>query len=109
MKISRVTFNFLNRDNHAPVGYNDIACHLILDVKMVLTRKARYVTGGHLTNPPSSMTYASVVSHDSVRLAFLIAALNYLDILVGYIQNANLNALTKDKIYFYAGDEWKYD
>ena len=41
------------------------------------------------------MTYESVISRDSVRLAFLIAKLNDLDILSGDIQNAYLNALTK--------------
>jgi hypothetical protein len=41
-----------------------------------LTRKARLVAGGHTTKPPESLTYASVVSRDSVRLAFLIAKLN---------------------------------
>ena len=44
---------------------------------MDLTRKAQFVAGGHLTEaPPPSITYLSVVSRDSVRLAFLIPALN---------------------------------
>ena len=55
------------------------------------------------------MTYASVVNCDSVRLASLIAALSDLDILAGEIQNAYLNNVTKEKLFFYAGDEWKYD
>ena len=109
MKNSRVYFNLLDRDDHAPVGYKETTCHLIFDVKMDLTRKDRYVAGGHLVDPPSSMTYASVVSRDSVRLAFLIAELNDLDIIAGYIQNAYSNALTKEKLFFYAGNEWKYD
>ena len=36
-----------------------------------------------------------------------MAALNELNILAGYIQNAYLNAETKEKIFFYAGDEWR--
>ena len=28
-----------------PIGYTEITCHLIVDVKMDLTRKARYVAG----------------------------------------------------------------
>ena len=76
---------------------------------MDLTRKARYVAGGHTTNPPLSMTYASVVSCDSVRLDFLIVLLNDLDTLAGDIQNSYLNAPTKEKTFFYAGDEWKSD
>ena len=95
MKNSRVAFHLLGRDERPPVGFKEIACHLVCDVKMDLPRKARYVPGGHLTDPPSSMTYASVVSRDSVRIAFLISALNDLDILAGDIQNAYLHANTK--------------
>ena len=109
MKNSRVAFKLLGREDNPPVGFKEITCHLIFDVKMDLTRKARYVAGGHLTDPPSSLTYASVVSRDSVRIAFLVAALNNLDILAGDIQNAYLNAETKEKVYFRAGDEWKSD
>jgi len=36
--------------------------------------------GGHRTDPPSSTTYSSVVSRESVRLSFLVAALNGLDV-----------------------------
>ena len=73
---------------------------------MDLTRKARYVAGGHLTDP-SPMTYASVVGRERVRIALLVAALNDLKILAGDIQNAYLSAFTKENIYFRAGDEWK--
>jgi len=49
---------------------------MIFDVKMDFTRKARLVAGGHMTETPSSITYSSVVSRDSVRIMFLVAALN---------------------------------
>ena len=52
------------------------------EVKIDLRRKARYVAGGHLTDVPTSMTYSTVVSRESVRIAFLIAALNNLNILL---------------------------
>ena len=79
----RDNFILLYQENHNPVVYNGITCHLIFDVKMDLTRKYIYVAGGHLNNPPPSMNYASVFSHDIVRLDFLIAALDDLDILGG--------------------------
>ena len=94
MKKSRVAFNLLDRYNNAPVDYKEITCHLIFDVKMDPTKKSWYVAGGHLTNPPSSMSYARVVSRDTVRLALLIAAFNYLHVLAWDIQNAYLNAPT---------------
>ena len=59
-----------------------------------------------MTDPPTSLTYASVVSRESVRIAFLIAALKDLDILVGDIQNAYLNVPTTEKVHFIAGSEW---
>ena len=84
----KIAFKFLGKDAHPPPGYKQIRCHIIFDVKMDLTRKARFVVGGHLTDPPTAMTYASVVSRESVRIAFLLAALNNLDILSGNIGNA---------------------
>jgi hypothetical protein len=50
--------------------------------------------------------YSSVVSRDSVCLAFLIAALNDLEILSADAQNADLNAPTKERIYMIAGPEF---
>jgi hypothetical protein len=102
----KVAFELLDDGSSSPPGYKEITCHLIFDVKFDLTRKARYVAGGHLTDPPSAMTYSSVVSRDSVRIGFLLAALNGLDILCGDIQNAYLNAPTSEKVWFKAGPEW---
>jgi hypothetical protein len=88
------------------VGYLEITCHMVFDVKMDLTCKARFVAGGHMTETPASLTYSSVVSRDSVRIAFLIVALNDLDIMSCDIGNAYLNALCREKIWFVAGPEF---
>ena len=74
-----------------------------------MARTARYVAGVHLTDVPMYMTYSWVVSRDTVRIGFLMAPLNNLDVLAGEIQNYLLEAPTKYKIFFYAGDEWKAD
>ena len=87
------------------IGYTEIKCHMIFDVKMDFTRKARFVAGGHMTDAPISITYSSVVSRDSVRIAFLYAALNDLDILTCDISNAYLNAPCREKIWFLGGSE----
>ena len=105
-KDSRIAFDPLADGDKAPPGWSEITCHLIFDVKMTLRRKARYVAGGHLVGDPGVSTFASVVSRDSVRIGFLIAALNGLDILAGDIQNAYLHAPSLEKNYFYAGPEW---
>lgn len=89
-------------------GYQKIDCHIIFDVKMGenFRRKARMVAGGHMTTTPSSLTYSSVVSCDSVRLAFLIAALHDLEVLACDIQNAHLTAPCHEKVFTIAGPEF---
>ena len=101
-----IAFKFLDDGTKVPIGFKKITCHLVFDIKFDLTRKARYVGGGHLTSVPASMTYSSVVSRDSVRIMFLIAALNDLDIKMCDIGNAYLNAETRERIWFVAGNEW---
>jgi len=94
------------RDGKKLVGYQEISCHMIFDVKMDLTRKARFVAGGHTTEVPESITYSSVVTRESIRIAFLVAALNDLDILCADIGNAYLNADCREKIWTVAGPEF---
>jgi Reverse transcriptase (RNA-dependent DNA polymerase) len=92
-----------------PIGYQQINCHLIFDVKMGenYRRKARFVAGGHTTEVPESLiTYSSVVSRDSVRIALTIAALNDLKVNACDIQNAYLTADCREKIWTRAGPEF---
>jgi hypothetical protein len=97
-------------DGKVPIGFKEISCHLVFDIKSdTLAQKARFVAGGHQTDPPKDSTYSSVVSRDSVRLFFLLAALNDLDVLACDIQNAYINAATKEKIWFRGGDEMGSD
>jgi Reverse transcriptase (RNA-dependent DNA polymerase) len=72
---------------------------MIFDFKMDLTRKARLVANGHETEVPSESTSSTVVTRDSVRIAFLLAALNGLDVLSGDVQNAYINADSKENLY----------
>ncbi len=97
-------FKFLDEGESVPVG---IPCHMGFDVKVDLTRKAHFVAGGHWTDPPSQITFSTVVSRDSIRIAFLIAALNDIDILLPDIGNAYLNAKTKEKVHTTAGSEFR--
>ena len=92
------------------VGYQKMRCHMVFDIKMDgLVRKARLVAGGHETGDVSTITYSSVVSRDSVRIAFLYAALNDLDVMSADIGNAYLNAPCKEKIWTVAGPEFGED
>jgi hypothetical protein len=92
-----------------PPGYQQIKCHLIFDVKMGenFRRKARFVAGGHTTEVPESLiTYSSVMSRDSVRIALTIAGLNGLRVMACDIQNAYLTADCREKIWTVAGPEF---
>ena len=115
-EMSRVKIAWKARDDVSPtevrqgkvqdmVGYQEIGCHVVFDVKMTFDRKCRFVAGGHTTEAPASMTYSSVVSRDSVRLGFLLAALNGVDMLACDLENAYLNAPCREKIWFEGGRE----
>ena len=106
MKNVMTAFDFLNEGENAPIGYQQIKLHMIFDIKMDFTRKARLVAGGHMTDTPASLTYSSVVSRESVRIALLLAALNGLDVKTCDIGNAYLNAPCREKIWCFAGPEF---
>jgi hypothetical protein len=91
-----------------PPGFQKIKCHMIFDIKMGenFRRKARLVANGNETEAPATLTYSSVVSRDSVRIALTIASLNQLEILACDIQNAYLTADCREKIYIIAGPEF---
>jgi hypothetical protein len=115
-EMAKVKVAWATHDGHTPqqvqegkasefIGFQEIGCHIVFDIKMEFTSKACFVAGGHTTTAPSSMTYSSVVSRDSVRLAFIIAALNDIDIMSCDLENAYLNAPCREKIWFEGGIE----
>jgi hypothetical protein len=59
-----------------------------------------------MTDPPPFLTSSTVVSRDSVRIGFLLAALNNLDLVSIDIGNAYLQAKTKERVYTIAGPEF---
>ena len=105
MSSVRVAFEIFDGD--PPVGSQQMQCHMIFDIKLdSFRRKARLVAGGHMTETPAVMTYASVVSRDTVRIALTIAALNDLEVKASDIQNAFLTAPCEEKIWTILGPEF---
>ena len=50
---------------------------MIFDIIMEdFRQKARLVVGGHMTKAPATITYTSVVSIETVRIALMVATLN---------------------------------
>ncbi len=106
MKDNAQAFHFLDPGESIPVGSQWVPFHMIFDVKVDLTRKARFVAGGHWTTTPMQLTYSSVVTRESVRIAFLIAALNDPKILSADIGNAYLQAPCREQIHTTGGPEF---
>jgi hypothetical protein len=100
----RIAFKILNGEESAPTTYQLIRCHMIFDVKMEdFGRKARFVAVGDTTDTPNAITYASVVSRESVSIALTLAALNYVDVKMADIENAYLTAPITEKVWTVLG------
>ena len=65
------------RSDQTLLGNQEIRCHMIFYINMDgrFTCKASYVASGYTNDPPSSITYYSVVSIDSIIIVFTLAAL----------------------------------
>lgn len=101
-----VAFEILPVGQKAPPGWSQVSGHIIWDVKMDFTRKARWVLDGHRTPAASISTYAGVVTRESVRIAFTYAALNGLDVFAENIRNPYLQAPCSRKDYVICGLEF---
>jgi hypothetical protein len=80
--------------------YKKIIVHYVFAVKNDLLHKARLVAGGHLAHPTIDGTYSSVVSLCSMHIAIVATELNNLDIMVGDVSSAYLEAYTQEKVCF---------
>jgi len=67
----RIAFEILEMYHTAPMGYTKLSLQMIFDLNLNI---------GHMTNTPTELTYSSVLSRYSIRICFLIAALNEVDI-----------------------------
>jgi hypothetical protein len=85
----RIAFE-IKEDGIPPPGYKPVQLMVMFDIKMDLTTKARLVARGELTETPPALTYSSVVTRESVRIAFTMAALNDLDLMMFDVGNAYL-------------------
>ena len=95
-----IAFKLLDEGENPPPTYQEIRCHIILDINMEYFRqKDRYVSGFHATVGPPILTYASVVSQESVRIALTLDSLNDIEVKTSDIQNEYLTAHCFEKIW----------
>jgi hypothetical protein len=62
-----------------------------------------------MVETPPFLTYASVVSRDTVRIALLMAALHDLDVKAADVENAYLTAPISEKVWNICGPEFGRD
>ena len=61
MHINGAAFEILEEAKQAPPGWNNVTCHLVFDMKMDFTCKARWVLYDHTTPDSVRSTYVGVV------------------------------------------------
>ena len=101
------TFKLVPKGQLMPPGYKWIPYHIVFDVKFDGRLKSWLVAGGHRTpEVPHEDVFSPVVAMESVRLGFILARLNHLQVCAGDIGNAYLNARTREKVFIIAGPEF---
>ena len=94
-----IAFEFKHHGYKPPPDWIETSGHLIWDVKIDFTRKARWVKDGHKTADIVLSSFAGVVSRESVPIALTYAALNDIPVVAADIQNAYLQAPSSEKHY----------
>jgi len=89
----------LEQNEKIPPVYKYIDLLTIFDVKMDLTRKVRICARGDQIDTSPDVTYASVVTRESIRIGFVLASLNDVNILTVDVAGAYLNASCAEKVY----------
>jgi len=101
-----VAFEY-TEDGGAPVGHEYLDYHMVFDIKITLDQKCCLVADDQkVEEQPRENTYSSVPSRDSVRMFFLLAALNNCDVKAEDIQNAYLTAPITEKYWVKCGPEF---
>ena len=93
----------------APItkGYKKIPYHFVFDAKFDGKRKERLVVGDHRAPDVSrEESYSGVVSMVTIRVAFVLAALDDLEVCAVDISTAFLYTKTREKVFIYTGSEF---
>jgi hypothetical protein len=106
MKNVMVAFDILEPGRNIEPGRKHLACFMVFDVKMDMTRKARFCANGARSPELEQSVYSGVVSRKSARIAFTYAALNGLKVMAADIQNAYLQAPISEKYWTTCGPEF---
>ena len=98
----------MKREGHkCSPGTSEDRVHFVFDVKHYGKFKARLVADGHLTKEQTETIYSGAVSLRDLRLAMFLAELNNLQLWGADVENAYLQALTKEKLYIVTGPQFE--
>ncbi len=101
-----VAFEILGPNAKAPPGWFKASGHIVFDIKMDFTRKARWVKDGHKTPDSLTSSFAGVVSCESIRIALTYAALQRIPVMGADICNTYLQAPSSEKHLIICGPEF---
>ena len=88
-----VVIKILLNGAKAPIDHQFVQFNMVVDIKMEDFRhKARVVAGGHMTEAPATIEYASVVWTETIKVALMITTLNEDEVKSGGILNAYVQA-----------------
>ena len=104
----KVVFKILDNDKSVLRNHHFFKCHMIFDVKMENFRqKARLVAVGNTKKAPATVTYAIVVSCETVHINLTIDAFN--EVKCGNVLNAYITAPFMELIWTTLGTEFGDD
>ena len=106
MKNVGTAFTILDLGKKAPSGWTKASGHLVFDVKMDFTRKARLVKDGHRSHNPNNSDYTGVVSRESVQMGLTYLELMDLEVMAADIHNAYLQMPSSEKYFIICGAEF---
>ena len=109
MENVRLAFEVIPDGKPVPTGHQFVQCYVVFDIKMEdFRQKARLVAGG-MTEAPATIMYASIVLRETVRIPFMIATLNDLEVQLGNILNAYIQAPVTEKVWATLSPEFSKD
>ena len=87
MENLKVVFDIMSDGKTPPFHYTKESGNFIIDLRMMVERKAGLVKDGHKTPQPEWSNFSGVVSHESIRIDLTYAALNDQPVFGSDIQN----------------------
>ena len=101
------TFCVLDEEEKTPEGHTMVPCHITMDCEFDGRHRARLLCGGDKTpDVPPEEVHSGVVSMETIRMAFVLASMNNLQVCAADISTAFLCGKTGEKVCIKAGKEF---